>query len=89
MYGAFGGGTNFNATVDVVDLDGGVHARELISRLDALDELSVRERDLQNAENALERSAVLFVVVIPDGFTSRLESGASPRLTYKQRGNGG
>lgn len=89
MYGAFGGGTNFNATVDVVDLDGGVHARELISRLDALDELSVRERDLQNAENALERSAVLFVVVIPDGFTSWLESGASPRLTYKQRGNGG
>ena len=89
MYGAFGGGTNFNATVDVVDLDGGVHARELISRLDALDELSVRERDLQNAENALERSAVLFVVVIPDGFTSWLESGASPRLTYTQRGNGG
>ena len=89
MYGAFGGGTNFNATVDIVDLDGGVHARELISRLDALDELSVRERDLQNAESALERSVVLFVVVIPDGFTSWLESGESPRLTYKQRGNGG
>ena len=88
MYGAFGGGTNFNATVDIVDLDGGVHARELISRLDALDELSVRERDLQNAESVLERSAVLFVVVIPDGFTSWLESGESPRLTYKQRGNG-
>ena len=89
MYGAFGGETSFNATVDVVDLDGGVHARELINRLDALDELSVRERDLENAENALERSAVLFVVVIPDGFTSGLDSGGSPRLIYKQRGNGG
>ena len=89
MYGAFGGDTDFNATVDIVDLDGGVHARELIDRLDALDELSVRERDLENAESALERSAVLFVVVIPDGFTSGLKSGEAPRLTYKQRGNGG
>ena len=89
MYGAFGGETSFSATVDVVDLDGGLHARELINRLDALDELSVRERDLKNAEDALERSAVLFVVVIPDGFSSWLESGAPPRLTFKRRGNGG
>ena len=89
MYGAFGGETSFSATVDVVDLDGGPHARELINRLDALDELTVRERDLKNAEDALERSAVLFVVVIPDGFSSRLESGAPPRLTFKRRGNGG
>lgn len=89
MYGAFGGDSGFNATVDVVDLDGGNRARELISRLDALDELSVRERDLEYAESALERSSVLFVVVIPDGFTAGLESGGPPRLTYKQRGNGG
>ena len=89
IYGAFSGDTDFNATVDVVDLDGGIHARELINRVDALDELSVRERDLEDAENALERSAILFVVVIPDGFTSGLESGRPPRLTYKQRGNGG
>ena len=89
MYGAFGGETEFSATVDVVDLDGGVHARELITRLDALDELSVRERDLENAADALDRSAILFVVVIPRDFTSRLESGVPPRLTYKQRGNGG
>ena len=89
MYGAFGGETEFNATVDVVDLDGGVHAREFVSRLDALDELKVRERTLENAEGALDRSAVLFVVVIPDGFTSLLEMGHAPRLTYKQRGNGG
>lgn len=89
MYGAFGGDSDFNATVDVVDLDGGVHARELISQLDGLEELSVRERDLEDAEGALERSTVLFVVVIPDGFTHGLESGEAPRLTYKQRGNGG
>lgn len=89
MYGAFGGDTDFNATVDVVDLDGGVHAHELINRLDALDELSVRERELEDAESALERSAVLFVAIIPDGFTSGLESGEPPRLTYKRRGNGG
>lgn len=89
MYGAFGGDSDFNATVDVVDLDGGIHARELISRLDALDELSLRERELEDAESALERSTILFVVVVPDGFTDGLDAGGAPRLVYKQRGNGG
>ncbi len=89
MYGAFGGETSFSATVNVVDLDGGPHARALIDRLDHFDGLSVRERDIEDADEALDRSAVLLVLVIPNGFTSALESDESPRLIFKQRGNGG
>ena len=89
MYGAFGGETSFSATVNVVDLDGGPHARTLIDQLDDFDGLSVRERDIEDADDALDRSAVLLVLVIPNGFTSELDSGDSPRLTFKQRGNGG
>ncbi len=89
MYGAFGGETSFSATVNVVDLDGGPYARTLIDRLDDFDGLSVRERDIEDADDALDRSAVLLVLVIPNGFTSELDSGDSPRLIFKQRGNGG
>ena len=39
MYGAFGGGGDsaFDVTVDLVDLDGGVHARALVDGLDSVD----------------------------------------------------
>lgn len=84
MYGAFGGDeASFHATVDIVDLDGGVHARALVDRLDSLDQITVRERSLADADAALERSAILSVVVIPTGFSAALdERAASGVMTW-------
>ncbi|MXY20872.1 MAG: ABC transporter permease [Dehalococcoidia bacterium] len=90
MYGAFGGGdASFHATAHVVDLDGGEYGRELISRLDGMDEISVRERTLEDAKGALERSAILTAVVIPEGFSDALEAGEPTNIVFKQRGYGG
>ena len=89
MYGVFGGEASFHATADVVDLDGGVHGRALVDRLDAMDEISVRERTLADADAALERSAILTAIVIPAGFSEALEEGRTASLTFKMRGYGG
>ncbi len=89
MYGAFGGEESFHATAHIVDLDRGVHARTLIERLDDLDEITVRERTLEDANNALDRSAILTAVVIPDGFSAGLEGGEPVAITFRKRGNGG
>ena len=43
----------------MVDLDGGAHARELVERLDALDEIEVQEHSEADADAALDRSAIL------------------------------
>lgn len=77
MYGAFGGEASFHATVNVVDLDGGVHARALVDRLDSLDQVTLRERSLADADAALERSAILSAVVIPAGFSAALDERAA------------
>ena len=89
MYGAFGGEESFHATANIVDLDGGPHAQDLINRLDALDEITVRERSLQDADTALDRSAILMAVVIPAGFSATLDTGDTASLVFKQRGHGG
>ena len=89
MYGAFGGEESFHATANVVDLDGGSHARTLIERLDALDEVTVRERSLRDADTALDRSAILMAVVVPAGFSAALDAGGTASLIFKQRGHGG
>ncbi len=89
VYGAFGGESSFHATAHVVDLDGGPHARDLIDRLDATDEITPKLRTLEDAEDALDRSAILTAIVIPSGFSTALESGESAVLKFRQRGNGG
>ena len=89
MYGAFGGESEFHATADLVDQDGGPHARTLVTKLDALDEITVRERTLDDVDTALQRSAILTAVVIPPGFSRALDSGEPTSLLFKQRGNGG
>ena len=89
MYGAFGTDTSFHATADVVDLDGGVHSRDLIERLDSMDEVRVRERTAEDADDALDRSAIYSVAVIPAGFSTALDSGDPTAITFRQRGNGG
>ena len=89
MYGAFGGEEPFHATANIVDLDGGPHAQDLINRLDALDEITVRESSLQDADTALDRSAILMAVVVPSGFSAALDAGDTASLVFKQRGHGG
>ena len=89
MYGAFGGEESFHATAHVVDLDGGAHSRALIDRLDAMEEITVRERTLNDANDALDRSAILAAVVIPSDFSAGLENGDPVAITFRKRGNGG
>ncbi len=89
MYGAFGGEESFHATAHVINLDRGTHSRALIDRLDAMEELTVRERTLEDADRALDRSAILTAVVIPSGFSAALESGDTAAITFRKRGNGG
>lgn len=89
MYGAFGGETSFHATAHVVDLDQGIHARALIGRLDALEEITVRERSLDDANQALDRSAILTAVVIPAGFSDGFGGDEPVAITFRKRGNGG
>ncbi len=89
MYGALSSESEVFTPASVVDLDGGSHARELVRRLDSLAAVDVEERTEADADAALERSAILFAVVIPDGFSKALEAGEPTPLVFRQRGNGG
>ena len=89
MYGALSSEAEVFTPASVVDLDGGAHARELVERLDSLAAVEVQERTEASADSALDRSAILFVVVIPDGFSEALEAGEPTPLVFRQRGNGG
>ena len=89
MYGALSSESEIYTPASVVDLDGGPHARELVERLDSLPEVEVEERTEADAAGALDRSAILFAVVIPDGFSAALEAGEPAPLVFRQRGNGG
>ena len=89
MYGALSGEQEFHAPASVVDLDRGPQARELVRRLDALPEISVEERSEADANGALERSAILFAIVIPTGFSKAMAAGEPAPLVFRQRGSGG
>ena len=89
MYGALSSESDVFTPASVVDLDGGPHARELVDRLDSLASLEVEERTEADAAAALDRSAILFAVVIPDGFSEAVDAGETAPLVFRQRGNGG
>ena len=89
MYGALSSDSEVFTPASVVDLDGGIHARELVARLDSLPEVEVEERTQADADGALDRSAILFALVIPEGFSDALEAGEPAPLVLRQRGNGG
>jgi ABC-2 type transport system permease protein len=89
MYGALSGDGEVFTPANVVDLDGGVHARELVARLDSLPEVEVKERTEADANGALARSAILLAVVIPVGFSDAMSAGEPAPLVFRQRGNGG
>ena len=89
MYGALSSESEVFTPASVVDLDGGTQARALVERLDSLAEVQVEERTESDANAALDRSAILLAVVIPDGFSAALEAGEPAPLVFRQRGNGG
>ena len=89
MYGALSSESEVFTPASVVDLDGGPRARELVERLDSLEAVEVEERSEADANDALDRSAILFAVVIPAGFSDALEAGEPAQLVFRQRGNGG
>ena len=89
MYGALSSESDVFTPASVVDLDGGPHARELVDRLDSLAAVEVEERTEADAAAALDRSAILFAVVIPAGFSEALAAGEPTPLVFRQRGNGG
>ncbi len=88
MYAVFSG-EGFEGTVNIVDLDGGPMARELVARLEAVDGLDLKFYTEAEAERALDRSRLVFVAVIPAGFSEALAAGRPAMLTFKQRGSGG
>jgi ABC-2 type transport system permease protein len=90
MYGAFGGESMFHGTAHVVNEDqGGAYSVLLLERLDQLDNLDVELLSPSEADSKLERSDLLMVIYIPNGFSDKLTSGEPAQLIFKQRGNGG
>lgn len=89
MYAAFGSGAGFSATANIVDMDGGAPARELVRQLDALESVTVEEWTEAAADAALDDSDILLAIVIPPGFSQAWSGGGQPRIIFKQRGYGG
>ena len=89
MYFSFSGESAFAADAHVVDMDGGIHAREFVRRLDAVDGIEVRERTLADVRAELDRSALTMAVAIPAGFSAAVDAGETAALTFMRRGNGG
>ena len=89
MYGVFGGGTSFSATASMVDLDGGPVAARLLDHISAVDGLTVEVLTEAEADSALDRSRILTAVVIPAGFSGKLEAGDPASVLFKRRGSGG
>jgi ABC-type Na+ efflux pump permease subunit len=90
MYGAFGGDTMFHSTAYVVNEDqGGSYSTLLLERLNENESLTVELLSSRDADDKLDRSDLLMVIFIPQGFSDKLASGEHAQLIFKQRGNGG
>ncbi len=90
MYGAFGGQSQFHGTAHVVDEDrGGTYSALFLQRLGELPNLEVGLHTVAEAESGLERSDLLLVMYIPEGFSEKLAAGQTAQIVFRQRGNGG
>ena len=90
MYGAFGGQTTFSGTAHVVNQDpAGSYSARLVEELEELDGVEVELLHVADADRKLERSDLLMVVYIPEGFSDSLVAGEQTELLFRQRGNGG
>jgi ABC-type Na+ efflux pump permease subunit len=90
MYSAFGGQYEFHGTLHLVNLDPeGSYSLRFLDILQKTEQLEIEEVSLSEADRKLERSDILFAVVIPEDFSVKLHAGTQSPLTFKQRGNGG
>ncbi len=90
MYFAFGGESIFHGTAYVVNEDeGGTYSTIFLEQLDELNILDVDLLSPAEAEAKLDRSDLLMVLYIPEGFSEKLASGEQAQLVFRQRGNGG
>ncbi len=90
IYGAFGGQELFHATAYVVNEDpGGAYADKLIQRINEQGSVTVQTLFLADAQAKLDRSDLTLVLVIPAGFSDKLNTTQPAQLTFMQRGNGG
>lgn len=90
MYGAFGGESLFHGTAYIVNEDeGGTYSTIILEQLEELDELDVELLSESKAETKLDRSDLLMVLYIPEGFSESINSGKPAELVFRQRGNGG
>jgi ABC-2 type transport system permease protein len=88
MYGAFGGQTQFNGTAYIVNEDSGSYSKQLLDRLVTYKGLTLKTLTAADADDRLARSNILMVVIIPSGFSAKLDAGQSTQIVFKQRGNG-
>ncbi len=90
IYGALSGQTIFNGTAYIVNNDpDGEYSNQLIERLSAKEGLEVTVLSLDEANAKLDRSDILIFAQIPADFSSRLSSGWSTQIVFRQRGNSG
>ena len=89
MFGAFGGTSLFEASAPIVNEDGGVYSTRLVEQIEAAEGIDVDLLTAAEAEKKLDRSDLLLVLYIPQGFSEKLASGEKAELVFKQRGNGG
>jgi ABC-2 type transport system permease protein len=89
IYGAFGGSDNFHGTASIVNTDRGTYSRQLLDQLESIDNIDVQLLTPKEADTKLQGSDLLLVMYIPEDFSSRISSGETAQLIFKQRGNGG
>jgi ABC-2 type transport system permease protein len=89
MLAAFGGETTFSGTAYIVDRDNGHQAERLLEELRSIDGLSVSLLSASEAEDRIDRSAILMYTEIPAGFTAAIDAGGDVDLIQYQRGGGG
>ena len=83
IYGAFGGQTMFETTAYVVDEDKGNYSSVLIEQLGSVEGVEVELLTPSEADTKLDRSDVLIVLYIPQGFSRALADGEETQLTFK------
>lgn len=70
--------------ISVVDLDDTATTRGLINMLDASQMVDVKYKDTSftNATNRMEHLEVYGIVLIPEGFTTDINTGVIPKMSY-------
>jgi len=89
MLGAFGGGVEFSGTAYIVDQDGGPAAEDFLARLRTHDGLDVELLSRAEADDRLDRTAILMYARVPAGFSEAVADGAPATVTIVRRGSGG